>query len=356
MFYELFYPLTPHFSPFNLFQYITFRAAMAALTSGFLVMAVLPWFIRRRILPERISEDVPREHTHKEGIPSSGGIVILMGVLISSILWARPQPLVWIALFSVAYMGIVGLADDLIKRKGDKKKGLSKWWKLLLQFILSVLVVFGLAWAYPQGAFLVQMPFAKNLLINIGYFYALFATLLFVWTTNSVNLTDGLDGLAAGAAMPVFAALGAIAYAAGHIKLSSYLAIIYIPGAGELTVISACVLGALLGFLWFNAHPARVFMGDTGSQAIGAAMAIIAILSKHELVMIIAGGLFMAEALSVAIQVGYFRLTKGKRVFLCAPLHHHYEYKGWKESTIVTRFWIISILCSLFALSTLKIR
>lgn len=356
MLYELLYPLTPHFTPFNLFYYITFRAAMAALCSGILVLLLMPVFIKKFSLRERISEDVPGNHLSKEGTPSSGGIVMLVGIAVASLLWARPQPLVGIALFSILYMGLVGLVDDIIKRRGAKKKGLGKWWKLLFQFILSVGVILGLAWAYPQGAFLVQMPFAKNLLLNIGYFYVLFAMLLFVWTTNAVNLTDGLDGLAAGAALPVFGALAAIAYAAGHIKLSSYLSILYIPNAGELAVVTGSVLGALLGFLWFNVHPARVFMGDTGSQALGSAMAIIAILSKHEIVMVIAGGLFMLEALSVLIQVGYFRATRGRRVFLCAPIHHHYERKGWPEPTIVTRFWIISVFFALLALSTLKIR
>ncbi len=356
MLYELLYPLTPHFTPFNLFYYITFRAAMSALTSGVLVFLLMPTFIKKFSIRERISEDVPDNHRRKEGTPSSGGIVILLGIILASVLWARPVPLVGIALMSIIYMGLVGLADDIIKRKGKKKKGMGKWWKLLLQFALSVGVVVGLAWAYPEGAFLVQMPFAKSLLLNIGYFYVLFAMILFVWTTNAVNLTDGLDGLAAGAAMPVFGALAAIAYAAGHIKLSSYLAILYIPESGELAVVAASVLGALLGFLWFNAHPARVFMGDTGSQALGAGMAIIAILTKHEIVMIVAAGLFMLEALSVVIQVGYFKLTRGKRVFLCAPIHHHYERKGWDESTIVIRFWIISIFFALLALSTLKIR
>jgi len=356
MLYELLYPLTPHFTPLNLFQYITFRSAMSALFSGALVLLLMPTFIRRFSIRERISEDVPENHISKEGTPSSGGIVMLIGIIVSSLLWAKPVPLVWIALCSVLYMGMVGLADDLIKRRGEKKRGMGKWWKMLLQFILSVGVVLGLAWAYPKGAFLVQLPFAKNILLNIGYFYAVFAMILFVWTTNSVNLTDGLDGLAAGSAVPVFGALAAIAYAAGHIKLSEYLSILYIPSAGELAVIASSVLGALLGFLWFNAHPARVFMGDTGSQALGSAMAIIAILTKHEIVMIIAGGLFMMEALSVLIQVGYFKLTRGKRVFLCAPIHHHYERKGWPETTIVIRFWIISVFFALLALSTLKIR
>jgi phospho-N-acetylmuramoyl-pentapeptide-transferase len=356
MLYELLYPLTPYFTPFNLFHYITFRSAMSALFSGLLVLLLMPIFIRRFSLRERISEDVPENHLSKEGTPSSGGIVMLLGIILSSLLWARPLPLVWIALFSVFYMGLVGLADDIIKRRGVKKRGMSKWQKLLFQFILSALVVIGLAWAYPEGAFLVQMPFAKNLLLNIGYFYVIFATLLFVWTTNAVNLTDGLDGLAAGSALPVFGALAAIAYAAGHIKLSSYLAILYIPGAGELAVVASSVIGALLGFLWFNAHPAKVFMGDTGSQALGSAMAIIAMLTKHEIVMIVAAGLFMIEALSVLIQVGYFKLTRGKRVFLCAPIHHHYERKGWPETTVVVRFWIISVFFALLALSTLKIR
>jgi len=354
--YELLYPLTPYFSPFNLFQYITFRGAFAGLTSLVLVLLFMPLFIKKVPLRERISEDVPRNHMAKGGTPSSGGIVMVTAVVLASLLWAKLSSLVGIALFTTVYMGLMGLWDDIAKRRGKKKKGMSKTAKLICQFALSVGVIFGLLWVFPDHAFSIQLPFVKNILLNISYFYVIFAMLIFVGTTNAVNLTDGLDGLAAGAALPVFAAMGIIAYAAGNAKISEYLSILHVPGAGELTIIAAALLGALLGFLWFNAHPAEVFMGDTGSQALGGALGIIAMLTKHEIVLLIAAGLFMAEALSVMMQVAYFKATHGKRIFLCSPLHHHYEKKGWPENRIVVRFWIVSVMFCILAIATLKIR
>ncbi len=356
MLYELLYPLKTHFFGFNLFQYISFRAAFAGLTSLVSVLTFMPVFIRKVRLNERISEDVPERHKQKEGTPSSGGIVMVVALLVSTLLWAKLSPFIFIGLGVIAYMAVMGLWDDIAKRRGNKKKGMSKRAKLFWQFLLSIGVVMGLVWVYPQGPFNVQMPFVKNLLLNIGYFYVLFAMFVFVGTTNAVNLTDGLDGLAAGAALPVFIAMGIIAYAAGHAGISEYLGIIHVPGSGELAVIAAGLVGALLGFLWFNAHPAEVFMGDTGSQALGGALGIIAILTKHELTLAIAAGLFLAESLSVMIQVAYFKATHGKRVFLCAPLHHHYEKKGWPENRIVVRFWIVSVIFSILALASLKIR
>ena len=353
---ELLYPLRDYFIGFNLFKYITFRTAGAAVTALLLTWALLPPFIRRFSIPERISEHVPERHKVKEGTPSSGGIIILFSVLLATFLWAKPILPTWLALGSMAYLGAMGLADDVLKRKGDKKRGMPKRVKLAFQFALAVLVALGLYHAYPEKAFLLQVPFAKFLYINLGFFYALFILFVFVGTVNAVNLTDGLDGLAAGAAAPVFVALGGMAYAAGHAKLSSYLQILHLPGAGELAVFSGAVLGSLLGFLWFNAYPAEVFMGDVGSQALGGAMAIVAIMSKEELTLAIAAGLFVLEALSVLVQVAYFRATGGKRVFRCAPLHHHFELGGWPEPKVVVRFWVLSALFATFALATLKLR
>ena len=353
---ELLYPLRDAFVGFNLFKYITFRTAGAAVTALLLTLLLLPPFIKRFSIPERISEDVPERHLSKEGTPSSGGVVIVLAVLLSALLWAKPVLPTWLAVGSTLYLGLMGLADDLLKRRGDKKKGMSKRVKLLLQLVLAVLVALGLYYAYPEKAFLVQFPFVKTLYLNLGFFYALFILFVFVGTVNSVNLADGLDGLAAGAAVPVFVALGGMAYAAGHLKLSSYLQVLYLPGAGELAVFAGAVLGALMGFLWFNAYPAEVFMGDVGSQALGGAMAITAIMAKQEITLAIAAGLFVLEALSVIIQVAYFRLTGGKRVFRCAPLHHHFELGGWPEPKVVVRFWVLSALFATFALATLKLR
>ncbi len=353
---EVLYPLRDAFIGFNLFKYITFRTAGAAITSLVLTWILLPPYIKRFAIPERISEDVPENHRAKEGTPSSGGIIILAAVLVATLLWARPLLITWLAVGSMAYLGLMGLADDLLKRKGDKKRGMPKRVKLLFQFTLAVLVAIGLYYAYPDKAFVLQFPFVKTLYLNLGFFYALFILFVFVGTVNSVNLTDGLDGLAAGAAVPVFVALGGMAYAAGHAKLSAYLQVLNLPGAGELAVFSGAVLGALMGFLWFNAYPAEVFMGDVGSQALGGAMAMVAIGAKQEITLAIAAGLFVLEALSVIIQVAYFRLTGGKRVFRCAPLHHHFELGGWPEPKVVVRFWVLSALFATFALATLKLR
>lgn len=349
------------FFPFNLFRYITFRAAYALLTAFVLTLWLLPKFLRwvkRRGIKENVSRWVPERHRTKEGTPTAGGIIILISVVISVILWANlTNSFVWISLFTVVFLGLMGLWDDLKKTNSLEKKGLSAKMKLLSQLILAGVIFFSIRGSYPHEiASSTQFLFFKNLYIPMSYFYPIFMALVFLGSTNAVNLTDGLDGLAAGSTMAPLGVLMVVAYVAGHAKLSSYLNVLHIPQAAELTIFSAALLGSLMGFLWFNSYPAEVFMGDTGSQALGGALAIVAILTKEEFLFAVAGGLFVVEALSVILQVGYFRSSKGKRVFKRAPLHHHFEEIGWAEPKIVVRFWIASMAFSLLALSTLKIR
>jgi len=278
--------------------------------------------------------------------------------LISVFLWAIPwNPFVYLSLFVLLYLGILGYVDDRMKKRGHKKGGLSQKAKLLYQTILSVFVLFCIYRLYPtEYATSTQVLFFKNVFLELGVFYLLLVIFVFVGTTNAVNLTDGLDGLAAGASLPPMAVMLVVAYVTGHRILSNYLNILYIPGIGELSVFAGALIGALTGFLWFNSYPAEVFMGDTGSQALGGSLGILAILTKQEVLLAVAGGLLVIEALSVILQVAYFRSTGGKRIFKKAPLHHHFEEKGWAEPKIVVRFWIISLVFAIIAISTLKIR
>ena len=340
------------FFPFNLFRYITFRAAYALLTAFVLTLWLLPRFLRwvkKKGLNESVTRWVPERHRVKEGTPTAGGIIILISVFISVILWANlTNFFVWIALFTVILLGLMGFWDDLKKANSAEKKGLSARMKLLFQLVLAVLIFVVVRRSYPEGiASSTQFLFFKNLYIPMSYFYPVFMALVFLGTTNAVNLTDGLDGLAAGSTMAPLGVLMIVAYVAGHVKLSAYLNVLHIPQAAELTVFTAALLGTLMGFLWFNAYPAEVFMGDTGSQALGGALAIVAILTKQEFLLAVAGGLFVIEALSVILQVGYFRTSKGKRVFKKAPLHHHFELLGWSETQVVQRFWLVELLAAM---------
>ncbi len=361
MLYHLLYPLKDKFIIFNLFRYITFRTFSAALTAFILTIVLLPYFIsymKKRGLTERISEHVPEGHRKKEGTATSGGLVFIPAVLVSVILWSiLTNPFIYVALFVLVYLGILGYIDDRLKYTGDKKKGMSKRTKLLFQSLLSVIVLLCILKLYPpQYATATQVLFFKNVYLELGIFYVILVIFVFVGTTNAVNLTDGLDGLAAGASLSPMAVMLVVAYISGHKILSKYLNILYIPGVGELSVFAGAFIGALVGFLWFNAYPAEVFMGDTGSQALGGGLGILAILTKQEVLLALAGGLFVLETLSVIIQVIYFRKTGGKRFFKKAPLHHHFEELGWPEPKIVVRFWIISLVFALIAVSTLKIR
>ncbi len=344
---------------FNLFSYLTFRSALAFLFSFVITYILLGWFIKnyRARFYERISEDVPITHRKKEGTPSSGGIVFIPVAVLSTILWTKPVLEVLLAITATLVMGAMGFIDDLSKlRKKEKKGGIRKTYKLIFQLGLGLLFSFGSLYIFGEKAFLTQFLFFKNFFINIGIFYFVFVALVIAGTSNAVNLTDGLDGLAAGVVIFPLAVLGLVAYIEGNFKLADYLNVLYIPNAGHLSVFASSLAGSLLAFLWYNSHPAEVFMGDTGSQALGGALASLAVLTKQEILLAISGGVLVLETLSVALQIAHFKITKGRRIFRRAPLHHHFEEMGWPESKIVVRFWIASILFSLLALVTLKIR
>ena len=361
MFYYLLYPLKEIVSGFNIFRYITFRSAAAAITALFISFVVGPYIIkklRQKQIREEIRKDGPQSHLQKSGTPTMGGLIILAAVIIPTLLWAQVLNIyVQLILFATLWMGIVGFIDDYLKVVKKLPKGLVARYKLLGQLTLGA-IVGGVIYFAPQFAdisTLSTLPFFKDYEIDFGVFYIPMVIFVIIATSNSVNLTDGLDGLAIGLVGISGLAWAIIAYFSGRIDFSDYLNIIYLPGAGELTVYCAALVGASLGFLWFNSHPAQVFMGDTGSLALGSALGTLAILLKKELLLIIIGGVFAAEALSVIFQVLYYKQTK-KRLFKMAPIHHHFELSGWSESTVVVRFWIIAILLVLFSLSTFKIR
>jgi phospho-N-acetylmuramoyl-pentapeptide-transferase len=359
MFYHIFYPLKSIFSPFNIFRYITFRAAYAGLTAFIITFLLTPLFIRwvkNRGLREKISEDTPKRHREKEGTPTSGGVVMVLSVVISVLLWANlTNYFIHIALLSTVWLSLWGYIDDIVKIRRNNR-GISKKLKLFGQSLLALGIFLFVKNSFSRDiATSTQLLFLKNVFLSLGIFYIFFMFFVFVGATNAVNLTDGLDGLATGCALAPMGVFTIVSYVSGHKILSKYLNILYIPQAGELTIFASAFLGALLGFLWYNAHPAEIFMGDTGSQALGGAFGILAILTKQEILLAVAGGIFVLEALSVIIQVFFFR-TKGKRVFKRAPLHHHFEEKGLPEPRIVVRFWIISMIFGAIALSTLKIR
>lgn len=355
----------------RIFQYITFRTVAAAGTAFIVSLASGPTLIRwlsRICLKEemRYSQDAPQldvlRREEKKNTPSMGGILIIGSVVVSCLLWAAlGNPLVWVVLLTFCYMGAVGFADDYIKKVRGRPKGLSGKLKLCLE-VLWVLVVMLMLDNLPQTRETVRqfmLPFFKTPLIrDMGFVFALFFMgLVVIGASNSVNLADGLDGLAVGCVSSVFAAMLLMVYVAGHSRFAEYLQVPYIAGSGELAVFCGCVLGSSLGFLWFNCKPAKVFMGDTGSLALGGALGMIAVLVKHEIALVFIGGIFVIEALSVVLQVTWFKL-KGRRVFACSPLHHHFELKKepWSESQITVRFWIVSIIFALTALVILKIR
>lgn len=345
----------------NLLRYITFRAGgamMTALVFGFLFGRPLIDLLRvRQKKGQPIRADGPQTHFAKAGTPTMGGLLILGALIVATLLWARlDNPYVWIVLAVTACFGAIGFADDYAKVTRQSSRGVSS----RVRFLLGLLVAAVAAWlaaAHHPAALSGQlaMPVFKDLLIHLGWFFVPFAMVVIVGAANAVNLTDGLDGLAIMPVMIAAGALGIIAYAVGRVDFSQYLDVHYVPGAGELLIFTAGLIGGGLGFLWYNAPPAAVFMGDTGSLALGGALGAIAVVIKHEIVLAIVGGLFVVEALSVIIQVLYFRRT-GRRVFLMAPIHHHFEKQGWAEPQIVIRFWIISLILALVGLATLKLR
>ena len=346
---------------FNLFRYITFRAGGAFLTAlvfGFLFGKPLIAVLRKtQGKGQPIRDDGPEGHFVKAGTPTMGGLLIVGALLTSTLLWARlDNAFVWLVLFVTMSFAAIGFADDHAKVSKQNTSGVPGKIRLLLGFLISAIAGFWAAQYHPEGLqYHLALPVFKDTLINLGYLFVPFAIIVIVGAANAVNLTDGLDGLAIMPVMIAAGTLGVIAYAVGRVDFTEYLDVHYVPGTGEILIFCAGIFGGGLGFLWYNAPPAAVFMGDTGSLALGGALGAIAVATKHELVLAVVGGLFVVEALSVIIQVLYFKRT-GKRVFLMAPIHHHYEKKGWGEAQIVIRFWIISLILAMIGLATLKVR
>jgi phospho-N-acetylmuramoyl-pentapeptide-transferase len=367
MFYHIFYPLRELWFGFNIFRYITFRAAGGALTAFLIAVVFGPPLIRKlrklkvgeKIRNGKHYEELYRHHKDKEGTPTMGGVIILLAVLAATVLWARLEttPVILI-LISALWLGSIGFVDDWIKLKRIGRRGLSGRVKLAGQVSLGLGIAIFLTYHPETSAYAghLWVPFYKHAVLeNIGLLSIPLVILVLVGSTNAVNLTDGLDGLAVGCLAIAALAFAALAYLVGHIEFANYLQVLYIPGAGELAVFCASLGGAGLGFLWFNAYPAEVFMGDTGALACGGAIGTVAVLLKKELFLLLIGGVFVVEALSVILQVLVFRLT-GKRVFRCAPIHHHFEMKNIPESKITVRLWICAVICALIGLGALKMR
>lgn len=360
MFHAFVDQLVDLWSPFNVFRYITFRSAYATITALLICFFLGDWMIRKlRALQigETIREEGPQSHQAKAGTPTMGGVLILVAILIPVLLWGNLSNMsVIMACLGTLYMGLLGAYDDVLKLKGSKK-GLRGRYKLFFQGAFGL--VLGL-WMMEQPQFAgvatqTTVPFFAQVTLDWGWLYVPLAAFIFTGTCNAVNLADGLDGLAVGLSLFCFLAFAGLAYVTGNAIFADYLKIVFVRGVGELTIFSMAVAGACLGFLWFNSHPAQIFMGDTGSMALGGALASLALLTKHELLLIIIGGVFVMEALSWFIQVISYR-TRGKRVFRMAPIHHHFELLGWPESKVVIRFWIVGALLALLSISTLKIR
>ncbi len=358
MLFNLLYPLTSELTFLNVFRYITFRSAGALCTALILSIIVGPYFIRflqRLKFGQSIHEDV-KAHQAKSGTPTMGGILIIFSVVVSVLLWSNLQnPYIWLILLVFVGFGLVGFFDDYLKITKKNNKGISARTKFTGQVLIASIAMLYL---YNMPAFSTELifPFFKNFKPDLGFFYIPFAILVMVGTSNAVNLTDGLDGLAIGSSIVAGTVLALFIYISGNAFIAQYLQVNFVTGLGEVTIFCTALVGASLGFLWFNAYPAQVFMGDVGSLSIGGAFGFLAVLCKQELILVIIGGLFVLETLSVILQIGYFRWTGGKRIFRMAPLHHHYELKGVPESKIIIRFWIISILFGLIALSSLKLR
>ncbi|WP_029014037.1 phospho-N-acetylmuramoyl-pentapeptide-transferase [Niveispirillum irakense] len=361
MLYNLLYPLADEFQLFNLFRYITFRtggAIMTALVISFVIgPRVIRWLKSKQGEGQPIRTDGPETHLKKKGTPTMGGLMIMIAVIVSTLLWVDLTNIyTWIVLLVTVGFGLVGFGDDYLKLTKRNTKGLSSKLKLFATLLVAMVATgwYLMVTPWEMGTGL-ALPFFKDLLINLGWFYIPFAIVVIIGSSHAVNLTDGLDGLATVPIMIAAACFGLIAYLSGNAIFSNYLGIHHVPGTGELAVFCGALVGAGLGFLWFNAPPAMVFMGDTGSLSVGGALGAISVITKHELVLAIIGGLFVLETLSVMIQVASFKLT-GKRVFRMAPIHHHFEKKGWSEPTVVIRFWIIAVILALIGLSTLKLR
>lgn len=361
MLYNLLAPLADDHIIFNLFRYISFRTGGAIITALILSFIIGPrmilWLKSLQGAGQPIRDDGPETHFKKAGTPTMGGLMILISVSLSTILWSDlNNSLVWISLLVMVGFGAVGFGDDYLKLTKKNTKGLPGKLKLVGQFSVALIATWGIVHTLPSDiATSVAIPFVKDAFIPLGIFFFIWSMLVMVGASNAVNLTDGLDGLASVPIAITAASYGLIAYVVGRADFAEYLQISYVPGTAELSIICGALVGGTMGFLWYNAPPARIFMGDTGSLAMGGVLGTIALIVKHELVLLIIGGLFVVETLSVIIQVVSFKLT-GKRVFRMAPIHHHFEKLGWPETTVVVRFWIISVVLAIIGLSTLKLR
>ncbi|MBU4254711.1 MAG: phospho-N-acetylmuramoyl-pentapeptide-transferase [Acidobacteria bacterium] len=362
MLYTLLFPLKDQIGLFNIFRYITVRTALSAATALLICLFLGPLLIRylkKKQIGEEIRAEGPQSHFGKKGTPSMGGILIIFAAVIPTLLWADMRnSYVRIALFAMISFGLVGFLDDYLKIILKKPKGLTIHRKFTYQFVLSLIIGLFLIWLGHQNEFNLHLivPFFKNWTPYLGWFYLPWIMFILVSSSNAVNLADGLDGLATGLTLISVTAFTALSFIAGRTDWSSYLDIAWVPQAAELTIFVGALAGACLGFLWFNCHPAQLFMGDVGALSLGGAIGTIAILIKMEFLLFMVAGVFVIEALSVLLQVGYFKLSGGRRIFKMAPLHHHFELKGWPEEKVVVRFWITGIIFALFSLATLKLR
>ena len=359
MLYEFIYPLHVDFTFLNIFRYITFRTIYGGLTAFLICFIFGPIVIRKLSqlqIGQIIQTDGPQTHMGKQGTPTMGGILILFSIFATTLIWGNlSNHYVNILLLSLLLFGLIGFVDDYLMQIKKRNMGFTALGKFSIQVVFGLIIAY-LIYLCPDFTTTLTIPFFKDISPDLGLFYIPFACLVIVGTSNAVNLTDGLDGLAIGPYIVASVTYMFFAYVSGHMEIADYLHVRHIASAGEISVICGTLAGAGMGFLWFNAHPAQVFMGDSGSIPLGGILGTIAVITKQEILLVIVGGLFVIEALSVIIQVAYFKLTKGKRIFRMAPLHHHFELKGWHESKVIVRFWIISITLALLSLGTLKIR
>jgi phospho-N-acetylmuramoyl-pentapeptide-transferase len=359
MLYHLLYPLHKTISVFNVFRYITFRTIYASLTAFLICFFLGPWVIRKLSymqIGQYVRDDGPQTHLKKAGTPTMGGTLIIFSIVVSTLLWANlTNYFVWIVLLVTLGYGGIGFFDDYLMQIKKQSKGLTVRKKLLLQAILALITGI-LVYVSPDFSTRITIPFFKNISPDLGWGYVLFAALVIIGTSNAVNITDGLDGLAIGPFIIASATYMVFAYVAGHVKIANYLQINYVAGSGEIAIFCGAMAGSGLGFLWFNSYPAQIFMGDVGSLSLGAAIGTVAVITKQEILLALVGGLFVIETLSVIFQVGFFKMTNGRRIFRMAPLHHHFELKGWSEPKVIVRFWIIAIALALISMSTLKLR
>jgi len=360
MLYSLLYGLHDWFSPLNVFRYITFRTSLAIITAMFFALLLGPRIIdklKKLSLTQHIRDDGPKCHMGKEGTPTMGGLLIILCILLSILMWGDLRNIyIWVMIISLIGFGGIGFLDDYLKIARNSHKGLRAYQKFGLQIVLAVLIGLFL-YMNPKDPYadVLSIPFFKKWLVDLGLLYIPFSVVVMVGSSNAVNLTDGIDGLAIGLVAVAVLANGVLVYISGNKVLAQYLQVLYLPGTGELTVFCGAMFGAALGFLWFNSYPADVFMGDVGSLALGGTLGTLAVITKHEIVLAIVGGIFVIETISVMVQVASFKLT-GKRVFRMAPIHHHFELKGWPEPKVIIRFWIIGIMLALLSLATLKVR